>query len=143
MINQDERVQKVAKAIYEAGDGYMSGVRYDNPYVKGNVFREGKAVRQAEAAIAALAPDLPADLAHQLVDAGLPTELDALWDWCDGAQKRLFRGQVVALYRERGGYIARVQDDAWQLEDLSWGEGETPHIAVARLALALHAKAGV
>ena len=44
--------ERVAQAIYEAADGYMAGVPWER--AKTNPFREAKAFRQADAALAVI-----------------------------------------------------------------------------------------
>ncbi len=57
---ETDRREMVARAIYDAWN--ISGVPFDHPYVKGNVFREGKALAQADAVLAVLEPWLLPEL---------------------------------------------------------------------------------
>ena len=88
-----ENVARVMQAIWEAADGYMSGVPWERARL--NAFREAKVFRQATAAITALRPapdtaktDDAGDVIRALADdmlAAFPPDLwdavDAIYDW--------------------------------------------------------------
>jgi 2-methylisocitrate lyase-like PEP mutase family enzyme len=82
MPTQDQ-IEAVARAIWEAYEGKVAGVHFDDPIVKGNAFREGKAINQAKAAIAAYEATRPAvfavtdGLISAIIEAAKPNPIDA------------------------------------------------------------------